>query len=248
LPFFATLSYECDNRIEKPPHLKNFFLTRHRRGMALEKSATMQHILRDSSYLKEGCQMIPLSLPLQEVTQLLVDWGNGNQAALDRLIPLVYTELRQLAHRYMRRERLGHTMQTTALVHEAYLRLINQNQVRWQNQAHFFGIAARLMRQILIEHARSHTCAKRGGSTGTISLDEVATVSQARATELIALDDALERLAATDPRKGQVVELRFFGGLSVEEAAQVLNVAPNTVLRDWRMAKAWLHREISYAH
>jgi RNA polymerase sigma-70 factor (ECF subfamily) len=186
------------------------------------------------------------SLPPQEVTQLLVDWGNGNQAALDRLMPLVYTELRQLAHRYMRRERPGHTMQTTALIHEAYLRLVDQNQVRWQHQAHFFGIAARLMRQILIEHARSHTRAKRGGGVGTISLDEAAIVSQARATELLALDDALERLATIDPRKSQVVELRFFGGLSVEEAAQVLNIAPNTVLRDWRMAKAWLRREISH--
>jgi RNA polymerase sigma factor (TIGR02999 family) len=186
------------------------------------------------------------SLPPQEVTQLLVDWGNGNQAALDRLMPVVYTEVRQLAHWYMRRERPGHTMQTTALIHEAYLRLVDQNQVRWQHQAHFFGIAARLMRQILIEHARSRTRAKRGGGVGTISLDEAAIVSQARATELLALDDALERLATIDPRKSQVVELRFFGGLSVEEAAQVLNIAPNTVLRDWRMAKAWLRREISH--
>jgi RNA polymerase sigma-70 factor (ECF subfamily) len=186
------------------------------------------------------------SLPPQEVSQLLVDWGNGNQAALDRLMALVYTELRQLAHRYMRRERPGHTMQTTALIHEAYLRLVDQHQVRWQHQAHFFGIAAWLMRQILIEHARRHTRAKRGGGVGTLALDETAIVSQARATELLALNDALERLATIDPRKSQVVELRFFGGLSVEEAAQVLNIAPNTVLRDWRMAKAWLRREIGY--
>jgi RNA polymerase sigma factor (TIGR02999 family) len=175
-----------------------------------------------------------------------VDWSNGNQAALDRLMPLVYTELRQLAHRYMRRERLGHTMQTTALIHEAYLRLVDQTRVRWENQAHFFGIASRLMRQILIEHARSHTRAKRGGGAVTLSLDEAALVSQARATELLALNDALEQLAAVDPRKSRVVELRFFGGLSVEEAARVLNIAPNTVLRDWRLAKAWLHREISH--
>jgi RNA polymerase sigma factor (TIGR02999 family) len=175
-----------------------------------------------------------------------VDWGNGNQAALDQLIPLVYTELRQLARRYMSRERSGHTMQTTALIHEAYLRLVDQNQVRWENRAHFLGIAARLMRQILIEHARRHTRAKRGGGAGTIALDEAAIVSQTRAAELLALDDALERLAAIDPRKSRVVELRFFGGLSVEEAAIVLNVAPNTVLRDWRLAKAWLHREISH--
>jgi RNA polymerase sigma factor (TIGR02999 family) len=194
----------------------------------------------------EGFWMPPPSPPLQEVTQLLVDWGNGNQAALDQLIPLVYTELRQLARRYMSRERSGHTMQTTALIHEAYLRLVDQNQVRWENRAHFLGIAARLMRQILIEHARRHTRAKRGGGAGTIALDEAAIVSQTRAAELLALDDALERLTAIDPRKSRVVELRFFGGLSVEEAAIVLNVAPNTVLRDWRLAKAWLHREISH--
>jgi RNA polymerase sigma-70 factor, ECF subfamily len=194
----------------------------------------------------EGFRMPIPSPPPQEITQLLVDWSNGNQAALDQLMPLVYTELRQLARRYMRRERLGHTMQTTALTHEAYLRLVDQTRVHWENQAHFFGIAARLMRQILIEHARRHSRAKRGGGAGTRALDEAALVSQARATELLALDDALERLAAVDPRKSRVVELRFFGGLSVEEAARVLHIAPNTVLRDWRLAKAWLHREISH--
>jgi len=194
----------------------------------------------------EGFRMPIPSPPPQEITQLLVDWSNGNQAALDQLMPLVYTELRQLAHWYMRRERPGHTMQTTALIHEAYLRLVDQTQVRWENQAHFFGIAARLMRQILIEHARSHTRAKRGGGAVTLSLDEAALVSQARAVELLALNDALERLATVDPRKSRVVELRFFGGLSVEETARVLNIASNTVLRDWRLAKAWLHREISH--
>ncbi|MBI3303705.1 MAG: RNA polymerase subunit sigma-70 [Deltaproteobacteria bacterium] len=170
--------------------------------------------------------LIP-SPPSQDVTQLLVDWGNGNQAALDRLIPLVYTELRQLARRYMRRERPDHSIQTTALIHETYLRLVDQHTVRWQNQAHFFGIAARLMRQILIEHDRRHTCAKRGGGAAKISLDEAAIVSQARAAELLALDEPVERLAAIDPRKTQVVELRFFDGLNVEDAAQVLNIAPN---------------------
>ena len=186
------------------------------------------------------------SPPPQDVTQLLIDWGNGNHVALDQLMPLVYTELRELARRYIRRERPEHTLETTALIHEAYLRLVDQSQVSWENHAHFFGIAARLMRQILIEHARRRARAKRGGGAGKISLDEAATVSQARAAELLALDDALARLAAIDLRKSQVVELRFFGGLSVEEAAQVLHVAPNTVLRDWRMAKAWLHREISH--
>ena len=204
------------------------------------------HLTTASTTYMEGFRMPIPSPPPQEITQLLVDWNNGNQAALDQLTPLVYTELRQLAHRYMRRERLGHTMQTTALIHEAYLRLVDQTKVRWENQAHFFGIAARLMRQILIEHARSHTRAKRGGGAVTLSLDEAALVSQARAAELLALNDALERLAAVDPRKSRVVELRFFGGLSVEEAARVLNIAPNTVLRDWRLAKAWLHREISH--
>lgn len=186
------------------------------------------------------------SPPPPNVTQLLVEWRNGNHTALDRLMPLVYTELHQLARWYMRRERPDHTLQSTALIHEAYLRLVDQAQVSWQDHAHFFGIAARLMRQILIEHARRHTRAKRGGGAGTLSLDEVAIVSQARATELVALDEALGRLATIDPRKSQVVELRFFGGLSVEEAAEVLHVAPNTVLRDWRMAKAWLQREISH--
>jgi RNA polymerase sigma factor (TIGR02999 family) len=194
----------------------------------------------------EGFWMPLPSPPLPEVSQLLVDWSNGNQAARDRLLPLVYTELRQLAHRYMRRERSGHTIQTTALIHEAYLRLVDQTQVHWQHQAHFFGIAARLMRQILIEYARRRTRAKRGGGVGTLTLDETARVSQTRATELLALDEALERLAAIDPRKSRVVELRFFGGLSVEETAAALHVAPNTVLRDWRLAKAWLRREISH--
>ena len=206
----------------------------------------MRCILQDSGHLQGRILDADTLAAAPKFIRLLVDWGNGNQAALNQLMPLVYTELRQLAHSYMRRERLGHTMQTTALIHEAYLRLVNQAQVRWENQAHFFGIAARLMRQILIEHARSHTRAKRGGGAGTIALDKVAIVSQARATELLALDDALERLAAIDPRKSRVVELRFFGGLSTNEAAEVLHIAPNTVLRDWRLAKAWLHREISH--
>ena len=207
----------------------------------------MQRVLSDSGHLHRGVSDADTlaSTPRSHPTTRGLEQRH-NQAALDRLLPLIYTELRQLARRYMRRERPGHTMQTTALIHEAYLRLVDQNQVRWENQAHFFGIAARLMRQILIEHARSHSRAKRGGGAGTISLDEAALVSQARAAELLALDDALERLAAVDPRKGRVVELRFFGGLSVEEAATVLNVAPNTVLRDWRLAKAWLHREITH--
>jgi len=181
----------------------------------------------------------------QEVTQLLLDWGQGDQAALDKLIPLVYQELRRLAQRHMRRENPGHTLQTTALVHEAYVRLIDQKNVRWQNRAHFFAVAARLMRRILLDRARWRLCAKRGGGARQMSLDEAADFSLDRAAEMIALDDALQRLAAIDPRKSQVVEMRFFGGLSVEETAETLQVSPETVLRDWRLAKVWLLREMS---
>jgi len=178
------------------------------------------------------------------VTQLLVDWGNGNQAALELLMPLVYEELHRLARRHIGRERPGHTLQTSALVNEAYLRLVDQRNAHWQNRAHFFSIASRLMRRILVDHARSRHFAKRGGGLRRVSLDEAAVVSQNRAADLIALDDALTNLAAIDPRKCQVVELRFFGGLSVEEIATVVGVSPVTVMRDWSTAKAWLHRAI----
>src|SRR5437016_2245636 len=180
-----------------------------------------------------------------EVTQLLTDWGNGNQAAADKLMPLVYEELRRLAHQYMNRERPGHTLQTSALVNEAYLRLVDQQHVRWQNRAHFFGIAAQLMRRILVDHARSHHYAKRGGGAVQVSLDEAAVVSLGQAVELLALDEALTKLASFDPRKSQVVELRFFGGLSLEETAEVLGISSPTVQREWRTAKAWLHRTLS---
>jgi len=181
----------------------------------------------------------------KEVTDLLLDWSNGSQAALDRLTPLVYEELHRLAHRHMKRERRyqqAHTMQTSALVNEAYLRLIDQRSVRWQNRAQFFSIASRLMRRILVDHARAHHYAKRGGGAVKVSLDEAALVSRERAAALVALDDALTSLAAIDYRKSQVVELRFFGGMSVEETAEALGVSPVTVKRDWSTAKAWLHR------
>jgi RNA polymerase sigma factor (TIGR02999 family) len=181
----------------------------------------------------------------QVVTQLLIDWSRGDQAALDSLMPLVYQELRRLAHCYMRRERVGHTLQTTALINEAYLRLVEQQHVQWHNRAHFFGISAQLMRRILVDHARSHARAKRGGGVLKMSLDEALVPSQKRAAELVALDEALQSLATVDLRKSQVVELRFFGGLSVEETAEVLKVTPMTVTRDWKTAKAWLHREMS---
>ena len=178
------------------------------------------------------------------VTQLLIDWGNGNQAALESLLPLVYDELHRLARRHIGRERPDHTLQTSALVNEAYLRLVDQRNVHWQNRAHFFSIASRLMRRILVDHARSRQFAKRGGGLRRVSLDEASVVSQNRAADLVALDDALTSLAAVDPRKCQVVELRFFGGLSVEEIARVVGVSPVTVMRDWSTAKAWLHRAI----
>jgi RNA polymerase sigma-70 factor, ECF subfamily len=179
-----------------------------------------------------------------EVTQLLLDLSNGDKAALDKLMPLVYDELRRLAHYYMGRERAGHTLQTTALVNEAYLRLIDQRSVRWQNRAHFFGIASQMMRRILVDYARSRQYAKRGGGAHQVSLDEAMVVSEERAADVVALDDALTALAKIDQRKTEIVEMRFFGGLSIEETAEVLGVSPGTVMRDWTLAKAWLHREI----
>lgn len=186
--------------------------------------------------------MIPAS---QDVTGLLIDWSNGNQAALDELLPLVNAELRKLASRYMRRESPGHSLQTSALVNEAYLRLIDQKNVRWQNRAHFFGIAAQLMRRILIDHARSHQYQKRGGGAVQVSLDEAAAVTEARAAELLAIDEALEKLTAMDIRKGRIVELRFFGGLTEEETAEVMKISVPTIQREWRAAKAWLHRMLT---
>jgi RNA polymerase sigma factor (TIGR02999 family) len=175
-----------------------------------------------------------------EVTQLLADWSNGDQAALNRLMPLVDRELHRLARHYMRQENPGHTLQTTALVNEAYLRLVDQNRTHWKNRHHFFALSAQLMRRILVDHARKRKYAKRGGDAQKITLDEAMVVSRQPGHDLVALDQALEELAALDPRKGKVVELKFFGGLTSEETAQVLGVSPLTVKRDWKMAKAWL--------
>lgn len=180
----------------------------------------------------------------KDVTQLLLDWRDGNKEALDKLIPLVYDELRRLADHYLRRERPDHTLQATALVHEAYFRLVDQRNVDWQNRAQFFGIAAGLMRRILLEHARSHRAAKRGGDKQKLSLDEAMGLSKERDVDLVALDEALDLLAALDPRQSRIVELRFFGGLTIEETAEVLGVSPITVHREWRVTKAWLLREI----
>ena len=181
----------------------------------------------------------------EEVTQLLLAWREGDEAALEKLLPLVYDELHRLAARYMRRESPGHTLQTSALVNEAFIRLIDQQQVHWQNRAHFFGIAAQLMRRILLDHARGQARGKRGGGVHRVSFDEGAIVSEQRAAELIALDDALNALAAFDSRKSRIVELRFFGGLSNEEVTEVMVMSLRTVEREWRKAKAWLHHAIS---
>lgn len=182
---------------------------------------------------------------LHEVTQLLQSWSDGNQEALDKLVPLVHAELHRLARHYMSNERPGHTLQTTELVNEAYVRLIDWKNVRWQNRAHFFGVAAQIMRRILVDFARARASAKKGGGTQYVSLSEAMTISPERGEDLIALDDALESLSELDSRKSRIVELRFFGGLSVEETAEVLKISPRTVMRDWGLAQAWLYRELS---
>lgn len=180
-----------------------------------------------------------------EITQLLAEWSDGNQAALDELYPLVYEELHRLARRYMSRERKGHTLQTTALINEAYVRLVDQRHVQWANRSHFFAISAQIMRRILIDHARRHAYAKRGGGARQVSLDETAQILQDNLSEFLRLDEALQSLAQLDPRRSQVVELRYFGGLNNEEIAGVLKISENTVIRDWNMARAWLYRQLS---
>jgi RNA polymerase sigma-70 factor (ECF subfamily) len=181
----------------------------------------------------------------QEVTQLLVDWRGGDHSALDKLMLLVYDELHALARRYMKRERGDHTLQTTALDNEAYLKLVGRQNADWQNRAHFFGVAAQVMRHLLIDHARSRRYARRGGSTVRITLDENVAASPVDSNDLLALDEVLDRLDAIDERKRRIVELRYFGGLSVEETAEVLGVSPITVKREWLKAKAWLYRELN---
>lgn len=181
----------------------------------------------------------------RNVTQLLVSWSDGNHAALDQLTPLVYDELRRLAGRYLRNERPDHTLQSTDLVHEAYLRMIDQQNVRWQSRAHFFGIAAQMIRRILVDHARRRHALKRGAAPVKLSLDEAVAAADQRDFDLMALDEALEKLAKFDPQQSRVVELRFFAGLSIEETAEVLSVSPATVKRDWTTAKAWLYRDLS---
>ena len=185
-----------------------------------------------------------MSAPAKDVSGLLTAWNEGDPSAQQELLPLVYDELRRLARAYLRRERPGHTLQPTALVHEAYLRLVGEGGATWQNRAHFFGIAARLMRQILINHAEARATARRGGGALRLSLAAADRLAEGPDVELMALDDALKGLSALDPRQGQIVEMRFFGGLSVEETAAVLDLSPATVKREWSAARAWLRREI----
>ena len=182
----------------------------------------------------------------KDITQMLIDWSNGNREALDELLPVVYSELRRQAARYLRRERVGHTLQTTDLIHEAYLKLVDQRNVRWKNRAHFFGVAAQLMRRILVDHARSRGRAKRGGLGITLPLEEGLSISADKSGEdILALDEALTRLASIDARQCEIVEFRFFGGLSIEETSAMLGVSPTTVKDDLKMAKAWLRRELA---
>lgn len=181
----------------------------------------------------------------QQITHLLLAWGQGDQAALETLMPLVYGELRKVAARHLRGQREGHTLQTTALVNEAYLRLIDASQVQWQNRAHFFAVAAHFMRRILVDFARSRNYQKRGGGAQAVELDEAMIVAPERGADLLALDEALTRLQALNERQAQVVELRYFGGLSEEESAEALKVSVRTVRRDWNFARVWLHRELT---
>ncbi len=186
----------------------------------------------------------PFTNDTNQITRQLIAWSNGDQTAMDQLIPVVYQELRRMADRFLRHESAGHTLQPTALVHEAWLRLIDQTRVNWQNRAQFFGVAAQMMRRILVDHAKSKHREKRGGDAVKLSLDDVVILSQERAADLIALDEALDALGNFDQRKCSVVELRYFGGLSVEETAEVLSVSPDTVMRDWKLAKAWLYQRL----
>jgi len=180
-----------------------------------------------------------------EITQQLIAWSNGDESALERLIPVVYRELRRMADHYLRGERAEHSLQPTALVHEAYLRLIDQTKVEWHNRAHFFGVAAQMMRRILIDHAKAKHRLKRGGTATRVSLEDTSVITGERASELVALDEALLELAKIDERKSRIVELRYFGGLSVEETAQVLGISDKTVMRDWNLAKAWLYQQLT---
>jgi RNA polymerase sigma factor (TIGR02999 family) len=183
----------------------------------------------------------------RDPTRLLAESQAGDQSALDRLMPIVYNELRRIAARYLHSERTGHTLQTTALVHEAYLRLVDETRIQWQGRAHFFGVAATVIRNILVDHARTNKAAKRGGGAQKLSLDEALAVAAGQETDILAVDDALQALSKIDRQQGRIVELRFFAGLTIEETAEVLRISPSTVKRDWILAKTWIYRELSHS-
>jgi len=186
-----------------------------------------------------------MDFALNEITQLLIDWNSGDRSASDRLIPMVHSELKRIARRYMRMENPGHTLQTSALINEAYIRLVDRKHVSWTNRAHFFAVSAQVMRHVLIDHARRRLFAKRGAGARMSPLEAAANLNHRRAAELVALDDALQKLTAMDPRKSQIIELRFFGGLSIEETAEAMHLSPASVTREWRSARAWLRGEMS---
>lgn len=183
--------------------------------------------------------------PSHEITQLLAEWSNGNASALEKLTPLVYRDLHRLAQGYLRQERDGHTLQSTALVHEAYLRLVDQRGTKWQNRAHFFGVSAQLIRRILVDYARAHKAGKRGGTAPKLAIEEAGQIAQPQDVDLVALDDALNELAVIDPQQARIVELRYFAGLTIEETSEVIHISPATIKRDWVVAKAWLKRELT---
>src|ERR1700730_3728750 len=216
------------------------------RGHALILALAQQLLLSSPNLLMRKSRGKPLMKSAAHlVTRLLNEWNDGDESALEQLMPLVHDELHRLAHQHMRREGPGHILQTSALINEAYLRLVDQPQIRWESRAHFFGIAARLMRRILVDEARKRNSAKRGGSLIHVPLDEATSVAQEQAANVAALDEALKRLETIDERQGQIVELRFFGGLSIEQTADVLKVSPGTVMRDWTFARAWLRNEMN---
>ena len=186
-----------------------------------------------------------MTAPTEEITDLLTNWSRGEEAALERLVPLVYPELRRIAKRQMARENPDHTLQTSALINEAYLKLVDREKVDWQNRAHFFAVSAQVMRHILIDHARKYLYNKRGGGAQHVPLEEAAIVEEKRSSDLVDLDEALKALATLDPRRSQIIELKFFGGLKAEEIAEVMGISPSTVQREWRVAKAWLHHTMT---
>src|SRR5439155_16728775 len=232
-----------------PTSLRDFYTSPYRRSPTSGRHRDDEFVLRSIRARQSNPAVIegptePASMSADDISQLLRAWSDGDQLALDELTPIVYAELRRLAHRYMRRERPDHDLQTSALVNEAYIRLVDYKRMQWQNRAHFFAVSAQLMRRILVEHARRHNL-KRGRGVQRVSLDEAVLVGVDPGVDLVALDDALNALARVDPRKVRVVEMRFFGGLSVEETAMVLKVSPVPVRRDWSSAKIWLYRELT---